>query len=324
MTVDRQDIVIYTENRFEGAQIKYNDYLRSVISEADRLGLVTEAEVTSVKLSIMEGLREIIGFWTNAESSSVMGDTANRLLQSLLFDADCYLIGLGNHEKALSEILSRSVIDLYYDGQRRMKRYFCEVAALSVKVKATKLDIPNTYYSKTIKTALHNALKNYDMRYGAHLSPSFDYPLSVQSNNLRGMHYLRGYLMCLQKENELCASYSSAEVKRLYGVFCEKNRFPLTEPRVNIYNLVLTNAILCAYLCKDDSPILLSEDECDVIEDLLDGLDKDEIQDKLRIAAASIEFGDGEYNRRAAENLIPSMSEAIINRSLKNYAVSEL
>lgn len=320
----RQDIILYTEDRFEGAAIKYNDYLRSLTEEAERLGLITSAEVTSVKLSIMEGLRDIIGFWTDEESSSVMADTANRLLQSMIFNADCYLIGLGNHEEALREILSRSVVDLYYDGQRRMKRYICEAAGLIVKVKSSKLDIPNTYYSQTVNKAIHNALKNYDTRYGAHLSPSFEYPLAIPLNNLRGMHYLRGYLMSLQKENDFCSHFESRAVKKVYGLFCTKNHFPLAEPRVNLYLILLTNAMLGAYLCKEEDIILLTEDECEVIEDLLDGCTREEISEKLSSAAASFDYGDREYNIRAASTVIPGLTEAVINRTLKNFAVAEL
>ena len=63
------EILSFRQTALEKANIKYNDYTRSLIAELERLELITPAESARVRASIMDALGEIINIWTDGESS---------------------------------------------------------------------------------------------------------------------------------------------------------------------------------------------------------------------------------------------------------------
>ena len=319
------EILSFRQTALEKANIKYNDYTRSLIAELERLELITPAESARVRASIMDALGEIINIWTDGESSSIMTDTAHTLMLSLLFNIDAYLIGLNDIERAVDELLTNSAMELYFGGQRRLKLHLCEATGLLVKVKHTRLHLPNVYYNRTIEHSLIMSLKKYDIRFGAHLSNSdIDYPLAINSNSLRGIHFIRGYLLSLVAENSFCREYSPDEVAYLYKTFCDNHRYPYSEPRVNIYLLVFVNALFCDYLRKEPGSLMLSEDECDICEELLGSLDEEDRKNLICNTASKMLGGNQAYNVKTASKIVGEINNAIKNRKLKNYVVCEL
>ena len=305
--------------------IRYNDYFRSLSAELIRQEQLCQEEIEYLRAQLFDALGALIRIYTREESSSLITDTANDLLRSLLFNVDCYLIGLGDHERAAHEMLSVPVMDLYYRGIARVRRLKCECASLLAKARHTAIPLPNVYYRELLDIQLMEALKTYDERFHAHLiSGDIDYPLAVQSNTLRGIHYLRGYLMDLCRENAFCQEYDPAELKELYLVFCEQNRFPRGEPRVNLYTTAFLNALLCEYLRKDPGSLLLTEDECDIIEVLLGDMEREERADILRQNVGRMLGGDPAYNLRTLEKALPCLQSAIEFHKLKNHVVCVL
>lgn len=318
-------ILSYRQTKLESANIKYNDYTRTLLGEVERLGLVSAVEITRIRMGLMDALGEIINIWTAGESSSVMTDTANTLMMSMLFNIDAYLIGLGSIDRAMDEVLTKNAMELYYLGQRRLKLYLCEATGLLVKVKHTRVQLPNVYYNQTIDRSLIMALKKYDIRFGAHLADGdIDYPLAVHSNTLRGIHFLRGYLLSLCSENAFCREFTDEELSGIYKTFCDRHKYPYTEPRVNIYSLVFINALFCDYLRKDPGSLMLTEDECDVAEELLGSMGTEERRAILSSTAAKMLGGNKAYNVKTASRFIPEIQNALKNHTLKNYVICVL
>lgn len=318
-------ILSYKQTKLENSNIRYNDYLRSLLSELDRLGLVSAVETARVRMSVMDALGEIINIRTDGESSSVMTETANELMMSMLFNIDAYLIGLGSIDAAVNAMLDTPAIELYYRGQRRLKLYICEATGLLVKVKRSRLSLPNVYYNETIDHSLMSALKSYDIRFGAHkVDGDIDYPLAVQSNSLRGIHYLRGYLLSLLYENTFCREYGAEEISKLYALFCDRHKYPYSEPRVNIYSIVFINAVFNEYMRKEPGVLSISEDECEVMEELLNSMNNEERRNALTGIAAKLIGGNTIYNIRTASRFMPEMLNAVRKHTLKNYLTCTL
>lgn len=317
----KNKIISYKQTKLNSANIKYNDYMRTLLAELDRLSLIPGTQLKKIRSDIMDTLLEIIRWWTDDKSTSVMTDTANYLMRNLLFTVDAYLIGVGNTERAVEIMLETPVIDLYYEGLQRLKLYLCEATGLLVRVKRTRLNIPNVYYNETIDSFI-NLLKKYDMKFGSHHVPAdIDYPLAVQSKSLRGIHALRGYLMNLLSENSFCREYESDEVAKLYTLFCDKRKYPYSEPRVNLYSLVLLNALFNEYLRKEPGTLMITEDECEVIESLLKSVTDDERRTILGGIASKMVGGNPQYNVKIVTKLIPEIINAIENSMLKNYII---
>jgi hypothetical protein len=272
----------------------------------------------------MDTFGEVIRWWTRGESTSVMTETANDLLMSVLFNIDAYLIGTDSIEHAVDIMLNTPVIQLYYEGIHRLKSYLCEATGLLVRVKRTRLNIPNVYYNETVNGFI-DILKSYDIQFGAHLvTGDIDYPLAVQNNSMRGIHYLRGYLMNLYAENSFCREYDSEEVAKLYTTFCDIHKYPYSEPRINIYLMVLVNALFNDYLRKEPGSLMITKDECDVIQTLLDSISEEERRTLLNGIATKMIGGNTTYNVKAAAKIMPEILNAIKNKSLKNYIICVL
>lgn len=317
----KNKMISYKQTKLNASNIKYNDYMRTLLAELDRLGLISDTQLKKIRSDIMDTLLEIIRWWTDDESTSVMTDTANDLMMNLLFTVDAYLIGVGNTERAVETMLETPVINLYYEGLQRLKLYVCEATGLLVRVKRTRLNIPNIYYNETIDSFI-DLLKKYDMKFGSHHVPGdIDYPLAVQSKSLRGIHALRGYLMNLASENGFCRQYESEEIAKLYALFCDKRKYPYSEPRVNIFSLVFVNALFNEYLRKEPGTLMITEDECEVIESLLESVTDDERRTILGGIASKMIGGNLQYNVKTATKIMPEILNAIKNNTLKNYLI---
>lgn len=317
----KNNIISYKQTKLESSNIKYNDYMRTLLAELDRLDLITDKQLSKIRLDVMDTLGQIIGWWTNDESTSVMTETANELMMSLLFNIDAYLIGLSNTEHAVESLLNIPVIDLYYEGIHRLKLHLCEATGLLVRVKRTRLNIPNVYYNETIDSFI-NLLKKYDVKFGAHrIAGDIDYPLALQSNSLRGIHQLRGYLLNLYAENSFCREYDADEVAKLYMTFCDKHKYPYSEPRTNIFSMVFINALFNEYLRKEPGTLMISKDECEVIETLLDSISEYEQRSLLSGIASKLIGGNTMYNIKTAAKIMPEILNALKNRTLKNYLI---
>ena len=317
----KNKIISYKQTKLNASNIKYNDYMRTLLAELDRLSLISDTQLKKIRSDIMDALLEIIRWWTDDESTSVMTDTANDLMMNLLFTVDAYLIGLGTTELAVETMLETPVINLYYEGLQRLKLYLCEATGLLVRVKRTRLNTPNIYYNETIDSFI-NLLKKYDMKFGSHHVPGdIDYPLAVQSKSLRGIHALRGYLINLAAENGFCRQYESDEISKLYALFCDKRKYPYSEPRVNIFLLVFVNALFNEYLRKEPGTLMITQDECEVIESLLESVTDDERRTILGGIASKMIGGNPQYNVKTAAKIMPEILNAIKNNTLKNYLI---
>lgn len=298
--------------------------MRSLLTELDRLGLITDEQLSSIRAGIMDTFGEVIRWWTHDESTSVMTETANDLMMSVLFNIDAYLIGAGSIEHAVDLMLNTPVLQLYYEGMHRLKLYLCEATGLLVRVKRTRLNIPNVYYNETVDGFI-GTLKSYDIQFGAHrVTGDIDYPLAIQSNSLRGIHYLRGYLLNLYAENSFCREYDSEEVAKLYTTFCDKHKYPYSEPRLNIYSMVFVNALFNDYLRKEPGSLMITKDECDVIQTLLNSIAEEERRTLLGGIASKMIGGNTLYNVKTAARVMPEILNAIKNGSLKNYLICVL
>ncbi len=315
-------ILSYKQIKLDSNNIKYNDYTRSILAELNRLNLIKPEDYNDIKTGIMDALGELINIWTEGESTSIMTETANDLMMSMLFNIDTYLIGKNSIDEAVSQLTSRSVIDLYYEGIQRLKLYICESTGILVKIKRTRINIPNVYYNETINHSLIQALKNYNYKFSSHkISNEIEYPLAMQINTLRGIHYLRGYMLNLYAENSFCREYDQDEIGKLYIEFCDKHKYPYSEPRINIYTIVFANALFNDYLRKEPGSLMLTEDECDVAQTLLGSLNTEECTNVLMGIALKMIGGNALYNTKMINKIIPDILNSLRNKKLKNYLV---
>jgi len=308
--------------RINKKNINYNRYTTSLIEEAEKSGILSEDDLERIQVEMAEVLSECINIYTHGESTSIMTETANSLVTSVLFAIDAYLISLGDVYEAIKTIQTETFKNLYHRGMRQLKLLICEITSLLVKVKRTKISVPNVLYNDVINNKIMKFLKSYNIATGAHIGGKFDYPLAVPCSKLKGIYYVRRYLMNLYAENLFCRGYETFEINRLYKTLCDTHNFPYDKANVNIFEYVFLNALFAGYLMKEHGSLHITHEDCEKIQKLFAGLSNSEQTEILKSAAMRLGTGNPDYNEKILNSEIPQILNSIKHKTLKNYLVT--
>ncbi len=297
-------------------------HLRTLLAYAVQTGRITDESASAFSNGVLELLRDMISEYTHGESTSVTEERGEELLLSCLFTLDAALLATGSSQSALELLCHTDAESLYHLGNQRIRRYHWEAARLYVQAKAVRLEVSNRYYQETLDRECRQMLYGYDRRFAAHrIACSPDYPLAVQGRRQQGIYYIYRYMRYLCAENRFCAEYSASELQRLYDRFCAAHRRRHYEERVNLYSLVLVNALMAEYLQKDPGCLEITSDECEVAEILLRAFSPPEREEILNQTAARLLGGEREYNLRVVQRIMPGLLCSIENESLQNFLV---
>ena len=147
--------------------ITRKDYSASLTEEALRVGLWTEDDVTSLRAELMNALADVIGYYTENQSSSVKTETARKLSLSMMYNIDTYLLSLGNHELALATLKERRAIESYGKGFLINKKHYENAKHLYGKARFTRLNNAGEAYERTIDKHFRYYLTDYNPMFSA-------------------------------------------------------------------------------------------------------------------------------------------------------------
>lgn len=317
--------------------IKNGAYLNSLAEEARRCGAISEEEFGALQLGLYKQLSQLITMYTGGESTSVMAETASELALALTYNIDAYLLAQGSHTTALELIRTVSAENLYIRGMQAVKLLVLETASLLVKARQTRINLPNYEYNNALDSAIPELLRGYDIKFTPHrLNPPepkkrdkaqkqkdamLDYPLAILVTGAHGIYFLKNYLTNLCSENKFCRDFGPMAIATLYKRFCDTGREGYESALVNVYTLVILNAVFADYLKKEHGTLILSDDDIDVAQKLLLSFDTAERTSMLRKLAARLYCGNIEYNVRAFDRLLPAVTNALENKALGRLLV---
>lgn len=179
--------------------------------------------------------------YTSAESTSVTNETARQILLSILYCLE------DTNASSMNLITgTESVEERFSSGLKHKQQLLVESRYLLEHIQAHLLPIENDVYKRTILTGIPPFFHDYDVYFGAHLSPgSIDYPLCLEIEGLTGIDFIAEYLHRFHLE-ETFLSYFSVSVIRevLRGYHSDFENL-----LVNIFQIVFQNAIGCV-LCN--------------------------------------------------------------------------
>lgn len=202
-------------------------------------------EIAPLQSRMMQILSEEILYYTNGKSSSVSTETAQSLLESMLYCITAYLNTLANPSATLQ---TRDLGELYQSGLNLIKQYVEDAKKLLSEVKATRVQTDLIAYNNTIDIDMDQLLQCYDPRFNAQnttpLSATafIEYPLSKDDMSITGIIYIKNYLTQLKKENEFCAKYSRNYIRALLFTHGVKHHIDYREMLINIPELILENS----------------------------------------------------------------------------------
>ncbi len=253
---------IETRSRLKKQTLDPYHYTLSLLQEGYRAGLISQAGLDDIQLQIMSLLRESIIKYTRAESSSVKVETAQSIMLSNLYAMDAYLHRFTNPEEAVAVLIETSIEEIYIEGLEVVRACFEESQQLHREVQNSKLSVPNQAYHATIEEALPDFFRKYDPVFGAHQTmASMDYPLLFDDMRITGIFYIQQYLEKLALENQLSRLFPEKEIEKLFFNYGRVYRIDCREALINIFEVVITNAIFSVGLDNSSPKLNISRFE---------------------------------------------------------------
>lgn len=264
------------------SRLQRNPYTLSLMNEGLRAGLLTSQEMRGIQNTFMQILQELIKRYTQGESTSVTTETAESLLSSIMYAVDAYLFSLNDPEKAITQLKTMDVRQIYEKGVETVSRCFEETKQLYKEIKANKLEVPVDAYRMTIDEAIPVFLRKYGVIFDAHNTmASIDYPLAIDDMKLQGVFYMKQYLERLKLETEFCALFDQQELRDLLVHYGRECRFNYQIELFNIYELVLNNALFAILSGGEVGEIILSKPQYKSLEQQLLKLTEPQIRSVL-------------------------------------------
>lgn len=262
-------------------KLSESEYVSSLLQEAYRLNLLSEAELKQIQIQIVELLSKQIDRFTMKESSSVKVETAQELLQSALYKIGLYLKTLPDTDAGVLMLKNTRLSELFDQSKRLVKKQVIEAKLLYKAVQKNRIQAGTLAYNDTIDHAISEFFTSYDIEFGAHETmASIDYPLCFDQMNTVGIEYIGGYLKKLYVENMFCQKFSNSEISALLNSY-DKNYQDLL---INIYDLILTNSVGMILLNQSAFHIMLTAGDLTELQQKLSSLSKAELDNALKKA----------------------------------------
>ncbi len=198
-----------------------------------------------------------------ADTKAAVDEACARMqLDSVFYSVDTYLLGFHDPMYAINAVQAMCVEDMYREGQRALKSLVCEAVGLSVKVRKTRMETDNLAYNQTLDEEIRAFLDHYDYRYLGHAIPMMpSYLLTDAAGALQGIHFLRDYLTRLYTENRFCALFEPEEKALLLSSYARLHGTTTKEMHVNLFSVVINNALGASILGKYTGILTLTEEE---------------------------------------------------------------
>jgi len=223
-------------------------------------------------------LAERIGRFTMGDSTSVPVETAQRLLESILFCVDL------NRRAPSTEIPPEAPLRARWQaGMLEAKRIAKRARLLLRQVQHTPPPLTNTAYCDTLD-ALPAFFAGYDADFFAQEIPcSFDYPLCQPVSEARfGAEYMADFLRRLLAENAFLRAFSADSLRALYVRYY----IDYADLLVNLYLPVAEMATLCVLADEPVCALWVSPGKLTQIERSFAHADEAEARRRMEKAAA--------------------------------------
>lgn len=207
---------------------------QNIDTNAFTVSLLVESGMQEQQAALLTELSQIILKYTHGESTSVPVETAESLMESMLYAMDNYLKSLNSIPLALKQL--RDIPALRKRSLKYLDDQIAQAKELYAQVKATRIRIPLQCYNDTIDTGLKEFFQYYDPAFSAHETvASIDYPISIDGC---GILFIKDYLQTLLAENILCARRSPAQIWRVFQKHGAQYHIPPQELYENISELM--------------------------------------------------------------------------------------
>ena len=257
-------------------------FLKNILVTCYEKNLLDDKILSRLYYERLEVLKVQLKYYTKDESSSVMVEVAESLMEGIDYTIGFYLKTFDNIELIIEELKNASLADMLKIGNDLIKKKVVESKNLLNTIQENKLKVDIYAYNDTVDYGYLVFFKEYDDFFVPNkIHGPADYQLYMDNVNYKGIEYINYYLETLNLENEFCYNFDINEINKLlrgYDKKCE-------ELLINIFELVLINSlglIICSKYLKHLNITSMNRKQ---IKDKLGELSLEELQTELLIYA---------------------------------------
>ena len=229
---------------------------------------ISEVLQKQIKADLEGIFIEFAGQFTKRESSTLPVKAADKIYQSILYQADVYLRSINSIYTAVQILCSTPMKIIVQKGQSLILQYYKEIQIIFKKVYATKLTVPIYEYQNVILKVFDEFYRHYDARFDAtNIPASIDYPL-LHGNWMeeKGILYTKAYYTGIMLENEFCNLFQEKDVLWVLKMYGQKYQCHYTDLLFNIAEILLINLIAGSLLEKEKFTLRLDESDCNELQ----------------------------------------------------------
>lgn len=219
------------------------NYFKTLIEEAYYNEMLTNDDMVSLQMQILQLLDEKVYKYTGNDSTSIRKEVMEEISDSNSYTISIYLKTFRNPDEAIKVIKEKGLKIAYQDGRKKIDKMLNVIRVMYIKVKQNKLNIQNATYNDTLIGGIQGFLKIYDSDFKAQdMKITADYPLyNNLISKLDGVEFIKEYLNSIYLENVFCNKFSEEKINYLLYGYSQDYK----ELIINIFEIVLLEAIGC-------------------------------------------------------------------------------
>lgn len=224
---------------------KPKHYTLALMNEAYTTKQISMPDLKHINTQVMLLLKDLILRYTRFESTSVMSEKAESLLNSIYFTLDTYLSSLEDDGLALKALIEPGPSIAYQEGLKRLQLMLENTKLRYQILWKEQLDIEHLAYKTTIQN-IAEFFNVYNLLFEAHETMGdIDYPLVFDDLDLSGIHYISHYIETLILENSFCKLFDIERIKAVLAYFGRVYRMDYRESYMNIFESALSQSLFC-------------------------------------------------------------------------------
>jgi hypothetical protein len=299
-------------------QLSSTHYFASLLREAASRGLLSREEQRSIRVQMMQIMEYLATRYTAGASTSIRVETAQSLMGCAMYSIGHTLKRLPDTDAALDELRHMPLKSLFDRGQAQLRELLARAKEQYAALLKNSIPLVSQTWQSTLHTGLAEFFAAYHVYDAAQDSPGLiDYPTALPLEDAAGVEFITRYLKRLALEDSLIRRWPVDEVN---GLILAGGA---VEAPVNVFSLVLTNAlgiILCGH---HPDTLNLRREDCAVLRERLNGLAaapmRRLLRDNTNTLCKNLGIRDSallRYMSDAAASLVPSIRNALVTKTL--------
>ena len=308
-------------SKIDPTRIDPRHYFESLVQQAAQCGLLAEREIHRIQIQLTVLAANLADTMLRGATASIRAETAQMLLDSIMFTIGAGLKALDSADAAAARIGAQPVQVLFEEGLQRVQELCAVARKLQKKILGALFETPNHFYRGTIADGINGFFKLYKPQFAAQeIHITADYPVFTGRPDADGIEFIYAYLRAIACENAFLLHFSPANVHHLMlGVSQDYASCP-----VNLFEPVLLSALGLILVGKP--PRGLNPEAADLrrLQVMLTGLGAHEIAGKLTGAIEQLQtrFTFGAQTMQYIRMCVPKLAHNVF-LSIQLHAIEK-